>query len=320
MNDPKPHRIDVHHHFMTPRFVQETRDRFMLEINGMTNAIGPVLEWTVEKSLVEMDKAGVATAMLSLSSPGPWSTTRDGARALCRHCNEYATRVVTDHPGRFGHFASLPLPDVDGSLKEVAYALDVLKADGFLMRTSDEDKWLGEPNYWPVYEELDRRRATVFVHPATPGCCQHMNMASPPAILEYPFDTTRAITNWIYTGAAQRFPHIRFIFNHGGGATLMMLDRLSVIGRVRPDLVARVPQGAVNLLKSYFFDTAGVYNPTAFAAMRTAMPLAQILFGSDLPYMPMGIGVAALPHLVPDAAELRAIERDNAVALFPRLA
>ncbi|WP_144097530.1 amidohydrolase family protein [Croceicoccus sediminis] len=316
--DASPHRIDVHHHFMTPRSVEETRPKFMREISGMNNS--HVLEWTVEKSLAAMDEAGVATAMLSLNSPGPWSETKEGSRSLCRHCNEFAAQAQADHPGRFGHFASLPLPDVDGSLAEAAYALDVLKADGFVMRTSDEDKWLGEPSYWPLYEELNRRKAVVFVHPATPACCQEMNMVSPPALLEYPFDTARAITNWIYSGAGAQFPDIRLIFTHGGGAMLMILDRLAAVVRVKPELAERVPQGALEMLKSYFFDTALVYNEPAFAAMRAALPLSQILLGSDTPYIPIAPSVAALSNLVPEPTALRAIERDNALALFPRLA
>lgn len=318
MTDTQSYRIDVHHHFMTPRSVQETRERFMVEISGMNNS--SVLEWTVEKSLVEMDKAGVATAILSLNSPGPWSKTMEGSRSLCRHCNEFAAQTHADHPGRFGHFASLPIPDVDGALAEATYALDVLKADGFVMRTSDEDKWLGEPAYWPLYEELDRRKAVLFIHPATPACCQHMNMVCPPALLEYPFDTARAITNWIYSGAAARFPNIRLIFTHGGGAILMILDRLATLVRVKPELAERAPHGALEMLKSYFFDTALVNNQPAFAAMRAALPLSQILLGSDAPYIPLSPSVAALSHLVPEAADLRAIERNNALALFPHLA
>lgn len=317
MTGKRPHRIDVHHHFMTPRSVEETRERFMLEISGMNNAA--VLEWTVEKSLEEMDKAGVATAMLSLNSPGPWSKTKEGARSLCRHCNEYAAQAQADHPGRFGHFASLPLPDVDGSLAEAAYALDVLKADGFVMRTSDEDKWLGDPAYWPLYQEIDRHKAVVFVHPATTNCCQHMDMVCPPALLEYPFDTARAITNWIYSGAALRFPNIRLIFSHGGGAILMILDRLAALVRVKPELAEHVPHGALEMLRSYFFDTALVNNQPAFAAMRAALPLSQILLGSDTPYIPLGSSVTALSRVAPKFSDLRAIERDNALTLFPRL-
>ncbi|MEJ2411167.1 MAG: amidohydrolase family protein, partial [Novosphingobium sp.] len=275
----------------------------------------------VEKSLADMDKAGVETAMLSLNSPGLFAGTPEGNRALARHVNEYAARAQADHPGRFGHFASLPLADTEGALREIVYALDVLKADGFVVRTSDEDRWHGDPSYWPVYEELNRRKAVLFVHPASALCCQKMNYAFPPAIIEYPFDTTRAITNWIFSGAAARFPDIRLIYTHGGGSTLMVQDRLEAFAKVRPDLGERLPQGkdVMEVIRSHFYDTALVYNKPAFAAMREGLPLSQILFGSDVPYRQLGSEVAALPLLVRDAAEFRAIERNNAEALFPRL-
>jgi len=313
--------IDVHHHFMTPRSVEETRDRFMVEVTGMERPQSAILEWTVEKSLAEMDKAGVETAMLSLNSPGLFAKTQGGNRALARHVNEYAARVQADYPGRFGHFASLPLADTEGALREVAHALDALKADGFVVRTSDEDRWHGDPSYWPVYEELNRRKAVLFVHPASALCCQKMNVAHPPALIEYPFDTTRAIMNWIFSGAAAKFPDSRLIYKHGGGSTLMVQDRLEAVARIRPDLGERLPQGkdVMEVIRSHFYDTALVYNKTAFAAMREGLPLSQILYGSDVPYRQMGPEVAALRQLVSSAEEFRAIERDNAVALFPRL-
>lgn len=317
----KPYKIDIHHHFMTPRFVKEARERFMLEVTTMENAVAPVLNATLADSLAAMDKAGVATAMLSLSNPGPWMEgDLDATYALTRHCNDFAAKAQADHPGRFGHFASLPLPDIEGSLKEAVYALDTLKADGFQFLTNYGDKWIGHKSFWPLYEELDRRKAVIFVHPATPGCCQHMDLHAPPAILEYPFDTTRAIADVIYSGVATRFPNIRFIFCHGGGATLMMLDRLPAIARVRPDFAANAPQGALEIFKGFYFDTAGVYNPAAIAAMRAALPLSQILFGSDVPFNPLGRAAAMLGQVVPDADARRAIERDNALALLPQLA
>lgn len=317
----KPHRIDIHHHFMTPRFVEEVRDRFLLEVNSMEKAVGPVLNATLTDSLAKMDQAGVATAMLSLSNPGPWMEgDLDATHALTRHCNDFAAKAQADHPGRFGHFASLPLPDIEGSLREVAYALDTLKADGFQLLTNYGDKWLGHETFWPLYEELDRRKAVLFVHPATPGCCQRMDMHAPPALLEYPFDTTRAITDLIYSGVATRFPNIRFIFCHGGGATFMMLDRFPIIGKVRPDFGANAPQGALELIKNFYFDTASVYNPAGIAALRAALPLSQILFGSDEPYNPLGRAAAMLGQLVPESDARLAIERGNALALLPQLA
>lgn len=316
---PAAGAIDVHHHFFTPRFVEEMRDRFMLEVRGMEDQTEAVRNWRISDSLEAMDQAGVATSMLSLNTPGPWRGDIEKTRALCRHCNDYAARAVHDHPGRFGHLASLPLPDVEGSLREIAYALDTLHADGFILHTNDEDKWLGHPDYWPVYEELDRRGATIHVHPQTPGCCQQVPIASPPALLEYPFDTARAISNWIFSGAAARFPGIKLIFSHGGGAVSMLLGRLDTVARVKPDLARFVPEGAHHEIRKFYYDTASIYFPTAFAAVREMVPRSQILFGSDVPFGKPETLLETLNRLVPDPGDQKAIRRDNALALFPRL-
>lgn len=314
-----PYRVDVHHHYFEQRFIRETRERFERETVGLQKA-EQAQRWTIQNSIDAMDAAGVATSMLSLNQPGPLIDGNvEGTRALTRHCNDFAARAQSDHPGRFGHFASLPLPDVEGSLKEIEYALDTLKADGFICHTSESDIWLGDRRFWPVYEELDRRGAVLFVHPATPGCCQQVPTESPPAILEFPFDTARAITNLIYSGAARRFPRIRFIFSHGGGALPMLLDRLEMPAHARPELAENVPEGAYKELLRFYFDTAQMYNPTAFAALQTMVPKSHILFGTDVPFANLGACVEKLGKFVPDQAVRRAIERDNAVAIMPQL-
>ncbi|WP_064697401.1 amidohydrolase family protein [Rhizobium aegyptiacum] len=301
--------IDVHHHFVTPRFVEELGD-----------AVSVPPGWWIDKSLGAMDRAGVATSMLSLNNPGPWLGDAAKSRTLCRHCNDFAAKAGQDHPGRFGHFASLPLPDIDGSLQEIAYAIDTLRADGFIVHTNEQDKWLGHSDFWPVYEELNRRRATVFVHPITAECCGNTPIAIPSAFLELPFETTRAIANWIYSGSAGRFPDIKFIFSHGGGATPMLLSRFSAVAARDPKLAAFVPHGIVHELKKFHYDTAAIYNATAVAAVLTMVPRGRILFGSDVPYADLETCVEMLGKLIPDAEEQRAIGRDNALALFPRYA
>lgn len=304
--------IDVHHHFVTPHYVEE------LSRDGGPGVSAPP-GWWVSNSLEAMDRAGVATSILSLNNPGPWLGDAARSRALCRHCNDYGAKAVKDHPGRFGHFASLPLPDVEGSLQEIAYALDTLHADGFIVRTNDQDKWLGDKDYWPVYEELNRRGTVVFVHPITASCCGNIPIASPtPVLLEYPFDTARAITNWIFGGAAARFPNIRFIFSHGGGAMPMLIGRLESLTRVNPELAKFAPKGPQHELQKLYYDTASIYNPTAFAAVKTMVPRGQILFGSDIPYARLETCAELLGKLVPDPADHRAIGRENALALFPR--
>lgn len=311
--------VDVHHHFMTDRFVEEGREAFMAEVRGM-EVQARLLGWRVADSLAAMDKAGVATAMLSLNNPGVWHGDVKKARALCRDSNEYGARVMHDHPGRFGHFASLPLPDVDGSLKEIAYAFDTLRADGFIVHSNDQDIWLGSPQYAPVYEELNRRNAVLFVHPITGNCCKGIPIVSPTVLLEYPFDTARAITNWIFSGSAERFPNIRLIFSHGGGATPMLIGRLESLTRVKPELLRYVPQGVQHELGKLFYDTAAIYNAPALSAVRSLAPRSQVLFGTDVPYGKLETNIDLLTKIVTDPGDLRAIGRDNALALLPRYA
>src|SRR6202162_4897484 len=152
---PTPHRIDVHHHIVSPGFVEELRSLLQ----------PPTLNWTPERSIEDMDKAGVATAITSVTTPGVWIGDHEQGRRLARESNDYAARLVADYPGRVGGFRAGPLPDIEASLREIEYGLDVLKADGISLFTSYRDKWLGDPAFDPVMEELNPRRGVVFVHP-----------------------------------------------------------------------------------------------------------------------------------------------------------
>ncbi len=215
--DAKPFRIDVHHHLSPPTYVTASNE------SGFGDAL--MKNWTIEKTLADMDKAGIATAMLSVTTPGVNFTKGDPARRLCREANEYAAKLVADYPGRFGNFAMLPLTDAEGSLREIAYALDTLKADGIALMTSYGDKWLGDPLFLPVMEELNRRKALVYTHPTAANCCVNLVPTQQPVMIEFGTDTTRTIADIVFSGNARRFPDIRWIFSHAGGTMPFLIER-----------------------------------------------------------------------------------------------
>ena len=175
-------RIDVHHHFI-PQFHV---DAMMLP--GRRAGPAPP-KWTPAMSIEEMDKSGIATSILSIAQPGVWfGNNVEESRKLARELNEFGARAGRDHAGRFGLFAVIAPPDVEGSLKEIEYALDTLKADGIGLLTSYGPKYLGDPSFAPVYEELNRRKAVVYVHPTTPDCCRGLVPGIPPGSIEYATD------------------------------------------------------------------------------------------------------------------------------------
>jgi predicted TIM-barrel fold metal-dependent hydrolase len=315
-----PPLIDVHHHFVPPFYLAENRERIAGSRGGQISAAW--LDWAPQKSLDAMDAQGVTTAVLSLTTPGVWFGDAEAARRTARQCNEYATDLARTYPRRFGLFAVVPLPDTEGSLREIEYALEVLKADGIGLLTSYSDnsgsKWLGNPTYLPVFTELDRRKAIVFVHPTVPSCCPSLLPDVAPLVAEIPQDTARAITNLLFTGSLSRFRGIRFIFAHAGGSVPMLLGRMHQYAP--KDIAEKAPNGIEYELKRLFYDIAGTAYRPAIAALTQMVPTTQILFGSDSPFVPLRETAQGITQLRFSAATLRAIGRDNALALLPSVA
>jgi 6-methylsalicylate decarboxylase len=312
----KSRLIDLHHHILPPVYLAEARDRLIAQQQGYLPA--SVLEWSPKNALAEMDQNGVGTSIVSISTPGIWFGNAQSARTLARKCNEYAAQLVKDHPGRFGFFAAVPLPDTEGSLREIAYALDVLKADGIIFMTSYGDKWPGDSAYAPVFDELNRRKAVVYFHPTAPNCCRNLIPNIPPVFTEVPHDTTRAVTSLLFSGSFARLRDIRFIFSHAGGTLPMLAGRLSHYSAQMKDLVDKVPNGIEFELKRLYYDIASSANPPAMAALMKLVPTSQILFGSDSPFVPIAETAGGMTHLGLSAADLQAIGRDNAIAFLPR--
>lgn len=308
----RPHRIDVHHHFAPPAWVTEVKGRPLLQVANTT--------WTPEKSIDDMDRGGVAAAIVSVTNPGLWFGDQAVTRRLARACNDYGAKLVADHPARFGLFAAMPLPDVDGTLAEIAYAYDTLKADGVGLFTSYGDSWLGNRAFRPVMEELNRRKAVVHVHPTAANCCRNLEYAPGvgPGTMEYGTDTTRAILGVAFSGDAARYPDIRFIWSHAGGTMPFLAGRIEGASGAAKD---RLPNGFMAEVKKFHYDLAGAANAGAIASLLKLVPTTQVLFGTDFP--PGGTSAEYAKTLTEigmfSASDLRAIDRDNAVKLMPRL-
>ncbi len=310
-----PTRVDVHHHILPPQYVAVARDRLL----SFAPNYASVLNWTPAQSIEQMDRFGVRTAMTSLSNPGTWFGKADEARALARMSNEYAAQMARDYPGRFGVLAALSLPDVEGSLAEIAYAYDVLKADGVAMLTSYGDKWPGDEAFAPVFEELNRRGATVYFHPTAADCCSALIKDVPAPAVEYMFDTTRAITSLLFSGALSRWRNMNFIFSHAGGATAPIVERIIRLASIDKAVLARMPEGPAADLKRLYFDTATSTSPENLGAIMKLSGPDKILLGTDYPFLPMQATLPGLAKMGFDAQTMQAIERENALRLFPRL-
>jgi predicted TIM-barrel fold metal-dependent hydrolase len=311
-----PHRIDVHHHLFPPAFLAGLidQDHYL--------ARGPARHWTPEVSLADMDDAGVATAIVSITAPG--LDFADGARLarINRECNEYAARMAADRPGRFGFFASLPLPDVDAGLAEIAYALDVLRADGVGLLTSYRDRWLGDAVFAPVMDELERRRAVAYVHPTTPHCCRNLLPGIPDWVIEFPVDTTRTIASLLFSGTVARCPNVRFVFAHVGGILPLVDSHLERAAEVDAALAAQVPGGVPAALRRFHYDTALRAHPTGLSSAVRAVGVSQLLFGTDAPLRKSRAQVEGLQAHAAAAgltgADLLAIDCGNARRLLAR--
>jgi 6-methylsalicylate decarboxylase len=310
------HRVDFHHHFLPPRHVEQ--------ITAQRESGRPP-QWTPDMSLEEMDRNGVATAIVSLVQPGIWRGEVEASRRLARECNEFGAAMAKDHPGRFGLFAAIPLPDTDGSLREIEYALDVVKADGIGLMTQFDGKYLGDPAFTPVMEELNRRKAIVYIHPTQPACCMGLVPGVTVSTIEYATDSSRTLASLLFSGTAARFPDIRFLFSHGGGTVPFLLGRFERLAEERK--APWMPNGAAPQLRKFHYEIAQAHHAGALAALLKMVPISQVLFGSDYPLLfgsdyplrPVSEAVSGVAAYTFTAAERRAIEHDNAVRLLPRL-
>jgi predicted TIM-barrel fold metal-dependent hydrolase len=312
--------IDTHHHYYPPAYQKAQID---WEDQRKIPHFATQVAWTPENDIEEMDKNGVTASILSLAStPGVWfDTGAEKAHDWVRLCGDFAAEMARAHPGRYGLFAPLSMLDADTTLKEIEYAFDTLKADGVNLQTNYGDKWLGDEAYKPVLEELNRRKAVVYVHPLVASCCGRLSVGAFPAVIEVPHDTTRAIVSLLLSGAFARLRDIKWLFSHAGGTLPFLAGRIESFYERRargsdPDTFA--PDGIETEFRRLSYDTANATHPATMAALMKLVPVSQITYGTDYPYFPLN-QIDNLRQLNLPAADLAAIASGNAARLLPRL-
>jgi predicted TIM-barrel fold metal-dependent hydrolase len=277
--------------------------------------------WTPQMSIDDMDKNDIATSVVALIQPGAFFKNVTADRRMAREANEYAAQMSRDFPGRFGSFATLPLMDVEGSLREITYAYDTLKADGIGLMTSYGDLYLGDKHFWPIWEELNRRKAVIYVHPLQPDCCRNLIPGLPNSSLEYATDTTRTIASMLFSGAANKFPDIRWIWSHSGGTMPFLWTRFTrQVVDMKEQAKEVLPNGVLKEVQKFYYDTAQGHHEGAMLALRQLIPTSQIMYGSDYPYRPGAETRTGLAERQFTQAERIAIDRGNALRLMPQLA
>jgi predicted TIM-barrel fold metal-dependent hydrolase len=350
--------IDVHHHIV-PRHYAKALSKL-----GVTEGLGVRLpNWDVAKALDVMDANGIASSVLSISAPGVYFAQNDRrsaiAAGLSREVNETCAGLARDHPGRFGAFATLPVPDVDAALAELAYSLDELHLNGAVLLTNYDGYYLGDPRFEELFAELNRRKTVVFIHPQSPPCQDPSHLDLPEAMLDVCFDTTRTAFSLIVNGVTKRYPEIRFILAHAGGAVPYLAGRVGVtaamlanLGGAAPviadgmgkifsisDTLAKkmpeqlsyylrfkqnvLPEGPDHFLGHFYYDTALSASSHCFSSLLTVTNCSHIVFGTDYIFateaaVPATItGIRDYDGFGPD--DVRAIERETALSLFPAL-
>ncbi len=308
MSEIKKRYIDVQAHFLPEFYTAAMRKAGMQKIDNWD-----IPAWSVESAIDMMDGYGIAAQLLSLSAPGVSFVEAAAARDLARALNEFASQTIRKHSPRFGAYASLPLPDVDAALVEIAYALDTLGLDGVALQSNYNGLYPGAPEFDPLFDELQRRKAVVFVHPVSPPNFTPLSVGITAPILEYPFDTTRVATNLIRSGTIERSPDMRLILAHGGGTIPFVYPRLALALGVE----------RASLMKSFYYDLTAATTPGQMAALATIAKPDRMVMGFDYPFMNKAMNapfVAALEGNAYTPENRKAIEAENALKLFPRMA
>ncbi len=309
-------------------FIKSLAEINITELSGV-----PIPKWSTEKSLSDMDKLGIDKAVLS--TPLVYFKDDEFSRRLARNTNISIAEIIKKYPTRFGGLASIPLPDLTGAFKELEYAFDELHLDGVTLLSNSKGIYLGDPQLEELFSELNRRKAVVFIHPDDPPFAHMKKPDVPVMFLEWPFDTTRAVTNMVYSGVLDRYPHIKYILAHGGGTVPYLAWRISVLNyrqrnktkmlRSLYDLIIRKkgPITGMKHLKKMYYDTTAVTAQSSLRTLKELLEPSQIVLGTDLGAAPKLMASLILKDLTTFKGftdeDLRILARKGALDLFPRL-
>ncbi len=309
--------IDTHHHMLPDFFWRETNDS-----HAPVGGLAP-LHWSKEAMISFMDDARIAVAVMSVSTPGVHLGDSEKARSLARRCNEFAAELIHIRPDRFASFACIPLPDIDASLEELSYAIDVLRLDGLVFFTNSNGVYLGDAALEPVFQELERREAVVFVHPnPSPDPAAH-SLGLPDNLIDFPTDTNRAVAQMHYTNRFARTPNVKYIFSHAGGSIPYLAERFAIIDEMGFIAGAEQRGTAADMFRRIYWDTALAASDPVLRMLRDVASIDHVLFGTDFPYLRRDLAVNAKQRILQSSElndlEKRAILEGNAARLFSRL-
>lgn len=310
--------VDFHHHLL-PGFYRDATETGGVSVGGVLPAV-----WRPEASLSYLDDAQIDLAVLSISAPGVHLGDDAQARQLARRCNEYTADLARTRPDRFGAFAVLPLPDVDGALGELEYAFDELGVDGVVLLTNARGVYLGDQLYRPVFEELQRRAALVFLHPtASPDPSGH-DPRVPDSLLDFVVDTSRAITRMHFGGTFAATPDVRYVVSHAGGTVPYLANRFAIIDEMDVVPGAAERGSSADLFRRLYWDTALSWSGATLRTLQDVAGVDRIVFGSDYPYLPRDLAISCVDRVRRSDAltdsDREAVFRGTAATLLPRLA
>ncbi|MGN6461536.1 MAG: amidohydrolase family protein [Pseudolabrys sp.] len=308
--------IDVHHHILPARYRQELERLGVASIGG-----AKIPDWTAQASLEMLERGGLHAALLSISSPGAYSEDLSTAVELAKICNDELAQVAGDHLDRFGTFAVLPMPHVDASLQTLQQCS---RFDGVGLIASYGNQYLGDPAFRPVFEELNRRRAVVFIHPTIGPGSLSFDIDVLPAAVEFTFDTTRAVVSLLRAGVFHTYPDIKFILAHNGGTIPFLAGRIASMLERRLPYETFAPLGVSHYLKQLYYECTTSTSDATLKCVQAFAGSGQILFGTDYPFAPEAVGargkqdVAAFGDF--SKQDRRLIASGNVARLLPRFA